>query len=53
MKVTVAIITMITKIKITVTVTEKKNNSNSNNNKDSNAATQGSIKTETISNRKH
>ena len=48
-KATVVMTIMITKIRITVTVTEK-NNSNYN---DNNTATQVTIKTETISNRKH
>ena len=49
-KVTLAI-TVMKKIRITVTITEKKSNSNINN--DSNAATQVTNKTETISNRRH
>ena len=50
-KVTVGMITMITKIRIAVTITTKKSKNNVDN--DNNTAIQVTIKTEIISNRKH
>ena len=49
-KVTEVVITMMPKIRITVTITGRKINNIINN--DNNTATQVTIKTETISNRK-